>query len=855
MNIEFNIDFNTKWGEELYVTGSSQALGAHDLSKALKLDYSEGGKWSGKITINAVKERRLQYRYFVKNNLSGNPLEEIYFESGKPRNIVISTSTLNIERHDRWCGNSGIAPFLSAPFSDVFFAEGSAQYSFTHKVNNELIISAMLPNLPIQYKVLLCGNTKELGEWNPKKGVEMTRVEGLRWETSLQVEKAGSLEFKFVVCCPDGSIIWEEGENRSLETKKIGKHSTIVAEEGTIKIKLETPRYAGCAVPLFALRSKESHGIGDTADFKLFIEWIASTGQKVIQLLPINDTTQNGEWGDSYPYNCISTIAINPIYINLKALGELKDKKLEKELHREAVVLNHNYFVDYPEVYRSKMRYCRAIYSQERENTVAEPLYYTYIKENREWLFPYALFCALRDKFKSTDFTTWKEYATYDRDFIEKLFAAKTRQKAEESSLQESLREDALFYIYLQYHLHKQFTEVKEYAHKCGVILKGDIPIGISSNGVEAWQYPQYYNFGQQAGAPPDYFSEKGQNWGFPTYNWDEMAKDGYNWWKVRLNHLAEYFDAYRIDHILGFFRIWEIPTGISDGRYGHFHPAMPLSRDEIYNAGLEEPFKRFTITVSQDNAIDAEREVSALFIEDPYQKGKYHPMISAMDGAAFALLTEREKKLFRRLYEDYFYSRHNEFWYKNAVKKLQQLIAATNMLACGEDLGMLSESVHRCMENLHILSLELMIMPKQPGVEISDPRLYPYLSVCATSTHDSETLRMWLGERLGTKGNALKESSTPENPEYEDDAPVQECIKVLEQNLGSDSMLAIFPLQDWLAIDENTRNRYVSSERINNPADPHNKWRYRIHLGIEQLIAAKQLNRKILHLIEKSGR
>ena len=292
------------------------------------------------------------------------------------------------------------------------------------------------------------------------------------------------------------------------------------------------------------------------------------------------------------------------------------------------------------------------------------------------------------------------------------------------------------------------------------------------------------------------------------------MEKDNYTWWKNRFSHFATYFDAYRIDHILGFFRIWEIPVEYRSGLMGHFYPALPLSKENLASWGF------------------ANMGLTGLFIEDPYSKGKYHPMIGGMQSEEFTLLTRAEQESYKNLYHDYFYKRHNEFWYNNAMKKLQQLIASTNMLTCGEDLGMLNESVSRCMTNLNILSLELQIMPKEYGVDLGNPAGYPYLSVCTTSTHDCETLRMWLGQRNGTS-----------------DATPQECLKVLEKNLASPSMLAIFPLQDWLSIDGTLRNPDATSERINIPAVPDHYWKYRMHLTIEELLAAEDLNKTIKEL------
>lgn len=799
MIITFSIGYNTVWGEELFVTGSSSALGNNDIQKALPLSYAGDGIWQGSIRCNPAEEGPVSYSYFVKGP-SG-----IHHEAGKRRSIAPGSSTVSIIADDSWQGNSAEAPFLSAPFADVFFADNSCPHTVTHLYDNELILRVTVPNIPKGGEVMVCGAPAELGEWNPNKALPMMRMENLKWEKGFTASrKSGKVwEFKFIIKTSEGEFIWEEGENRSLTIPRIPKHTTVIKEYSGAAFPATRPRYSGVAVPVFSLRSSTSHGIGDLADLKKLAGWAGRNGLSMIQLLPINDTTAYLTWRDSYPYNCVSTQALHPIYINLEAVGKLKEKSLMAQMEEEGKSLNCGEFLDYEAVWNSKMKWLKAIYAQEKEKSFAEPGCRTFMESNREWLLPYAAFSALRDRHGSADFRSWGEYSQFSWEMVERLAGGES-----------SLHEEIHFYIFVQYHLHKQMVQAKESAHKCGVALKGDIPIGISRCSVEAWQYPHLFNFSQQAGAPPDFFSADGQNWGFPTYNWDEMEKDDYTWWKNRFAHFADYFDAYRIDHILGFFRIWEIPVEYRSGMKGHFSPSLPFSEDELASWGFRDADKR------------------TLFVEDPYQKGKFHPMIGGEQSEAFALLTHGEQEAFRRLHYYYFYQRHNEFWYNSAMKKLQQLIASTNMLTCGEDLGMLNESVSRCMNNLKILSLELQIMPKDLGTGLGNPATYPYLSVCTTSTHDCETLRMWLGQRNGTG-----------------DASPQECYSTIATNMAAPSMLAILPLQDWLSIDGKLRKADASSERINIPAVADHYWRYRMHITIEELAKARELNKKIREL------
>src|SRR5574344_600058 len=829
MIIKFRINFKTQPGEQVYITGSSLILGNYDPDRAFRLTRSESDEWNGEIMCDPVKERLLYYKYFVKTSEN-----TIYFEAGGGRRLALNSATAKIETRDQWQGNTAEAPFLTDPFSHVFSGLECSPYTQTHKRNYELIVRVVIPNVPKDCSIYVCGSSKEMGEWKPENAANMARLKGLKWIASFPIEneQGKTWEYKFVRKNDvTGEYTWEDGLNRTLAIPQVSKHETLIIAHSSANFNTGKPKFAGCVVPVFALRTKKSCGIGEIEDLKPLVDWAKQVGMSVIQTLPINDTLEHMNWQDSYPYNSISSIALHPLYLSISPLGHIKDKQKAKDFSEEIKSLNRRASVDYEDVLEFKMRYFRTLYNQNKDDTVAQPEYYKFVKSNKEWLYPYAVFCALRDKNKTADFRKWKKYSIFSQADVDKLSSGKSE-----------IKDDVSFYVYLQYHLHNQMTEAIDYAHANGIALKGDLPIGISRNSVDAWQHPQYFNFGQQAGAPPDYYSAEGQNWGFPTYNWEEMARDNYKWWKKRMRKMSDYFDAYRIDHILGFFRIWEIPYPLDGGKAGHFHPVLPLDIEDIESYGLPVPKnqdKKDLKKIAEEN----------LFMEDPYNKCKWVPCICAKESREYKGLTAAQRKSFDALYDTFFYKRNNDLWYHNAMKKLQQIIAASNMLACGEDLGMLAEPVRRCMADLKILSLELQIMPKN-NTDFADPVTFPYLSVCSTSTHDSETLRMWLGRRLKTI--AYKSEETGET--YYDATPA-DCEKVLKNNLASPSMLAIFPLQDWISISEKNRNRFAYSERINNPAVPHWMWKYRMHITIEQLQEATALNNQISKLIKESNR
>lgn len=657
-------------------------------------------------------------------------------------------------------------------------------------------------------------------------------------------------------------------------------------------------RVAGVAVPVFALRSDSGFGIGDFGDLKKLIDWAVTTHMGAVQILPINDTTITGTWTDSYPYNSISIYAFHPQYVDLRQLPALNDEKAAAEYEAKRTELNSLAKIDYEKVNDAKRAYLRLIFNQEGKKILASAGFKIFFKNNSEWLRPYAAFSVLRDRFGTPDFNKWTEFSTYNAEEIQKFTDSKNKNYKE-----------VTFYYFLQYELHIQLLDASNYAREKGIILKGDIPIGISRQSVEAWVEPFYFNMNGQAGAPPDPFSKNGQNWGFPTYNWDIMQQDGLKWWLKRFRKMSEYFSAYRIDHILGFFRIWEIPMHSVHGLLGQFSPALPMSSSEIESYGL--PFQKdfmtkpfineqllqqsftsealqlvkdvFVTNVHHDiyemrPEYDTQRKIEAyfkgktsdediairealyslisnvLFVPDHKNPELYHPRIGVQDDYIFSRLQAYEKEAFNNLYNHYFYHRHNQFWYEEAMKKLPKLIDATQMIVCGEDLGMVPDCVPWVMNQLQILSLEIQSMPKDPAHEFGILDLYPWRSVCTISSHDTPTFRGWWEEdKTLTQrfyNNVLrKEGVAPEK------ATGDICTQIVTEHLQCPSLLCILSLQDWLGTDEDIRYPIATDERINVPANPRHYWRYRMHVTLEQLLSADDFNNKIIAMIDESGR
>ena len=891
MRIIFQINYRTRENQKLYVVGSIPELGGWQSTKGKEMVNVSDGIWQLSIEISA---REITYRYIVVGN------GEIIHEPWKRRHSVTFDSSRPVcLLHDYW----QLVPPDSALYSSAFTKNLFARHDSAHSsedMERQLVIRTLCPRVEKNQKLFISGNQTLLGNWNPEDAREMNGVNFPEWEIRLNAEEITfPLEYKFFIADETRQYCrWETGENRFLSHLPENRNATYIISGYPFRDSLPLWKGAGAAIPVFSLRSDHSFGIGDIYDLRLLIDWAVQTNLCVIQLLPIHDTTATHTWTDSYPYSAISIYALHPIYISLSNMGALKNVRQVHLFRNKQRALNSLQTVDYECVMKFKMRYCRAYFEQEKEHLLNSKAFRSFYRNNRPWLEPYAAFCYYRDKYRTADFTKWRNNAVYKPLRIQKLCNAKSK----------TVRQELSFIYFLQFVLHTQFKAVSDYAREKGVILKGDLPIGISRTSVEAWMESTYFNNEQQAGAPPDFFSATGQNWSFPTYNWEVMEKDGYSWWKKRFQKYSNYFDCLRIDHILGFFRIWEIPVDYIQGLCGHFRPALPLSVEEINTYGFVFDKRyikpriqhRFLIDLFGEKVdkvaklhlvpdaygsmelqpcCDTQRKIDqlfsdavdddsllirdglfkianeALFLEDPYKKNTFHPRISASRSYAFQGLTQKQQIAFQRLSDDFFYKRHNEFWKSEALRRLTPLVNHTDMLLCGEDLGMIPKSVQEVMDELHILGLELERTPKSIGVDFTNLRTVPYLSVCTTSTHDMEPLRNWWKENIPRtqhycetvlqKVNEASESCTSELAE-----------QIIMNHLNASSMLTIIPLQDWFALSDTLKRiKDVEYERINIPENPRRYWRYRIHISLEQLLQAKDLNRKICKMIEKSGR
>ena len=893
MKIQFCIEYYTKWGEDIRLLCTLVMKdGNKHPQEEYRLTTADGRLWETELEIEKKDAVGMEYLYAMYRDG-----ELIWTEwETAPHKMMFSEEFDRYLVNDSWRPIPDDLPLFSSAFTECMGAKEKGEpnlklYPIT------LQLRVVEPRLRKGEYLGICGSSPQLGEWRVAQ--RMHEIALQEWAINIDASLLyNEVEYKYVVVNDQNNIIrWEEGKNRTLRSPQLGMKQMWLKTDSRPNLNYANWKVAGVVIPVFSLRSNGSFGVGDFGDLKALIYWAVRTKMHAIQILPVNDTMTVGTWKDSYPYNAISIYAFHPIYCDIRQLPRLHDKLEMEKFMMAQQELNALPQMDYERVISQKMRYLRLVYEQEGANTLETADYQQFFSSNKDWLIPYAAFCYFRDTYNTAYFPTWPKHSKYNKRSIERLCAPNS---AEYHAI--------AFYFYVQYLLHLQLLDVRNTARQQGVIIKGDIPIGISRDSVEAWTDPHLFNLDEQTGAPPDPFSADGQNWGFPTYNWEAMAEEGYSWWRRRFQKMAEYFDAYRIDHVLGFFRIWSIPMHSVHGLLGQFSPSLPMSIPEIESYGLkfrheqmtrpyitdkivEEIFgyKKELITLlyldrRSDGRYDLKAEYGSqrkiqqmfegkeseddqqvrdglytlasnvLFVPDRKYPELYHPRIMAHKDFAFKELPAHEQEAFRRLHNDYYYRRHNDFWYEGAMKKLPALTQSTRMLVCAEDLGMVPACVPWVMNQLRIISLEIQNMPKQEGLEFGLLQDNPYRSVCTISTHDMAPLRQWWDEDEGRAQRfyniALHNDGPAPHP-----APGWLCEDIVARHLFSPSVLCLLSWQDWLSMDEQLRLKNPFAERINIPANPRHYWRYRMHLSIEQLLCANDFNDKVAAMIENSGR
>ena len=646
----------------------------------------------------------------------------------------------------------------------------------------------------------------------------------------------------------------------------------------------------GVLVPVSALRTSASLGIGEFADLPPLAEWCADVGLDLIQILPVNDTG----WQPS-PYSAQSAFALHPLYLRIESLPEYRNlspaDRTEVDAAIAALRAAHDGAprIDYGAVLEAKTAVERLVYDRSAGDEAVRSAVHDFVCGN-SWVREYAAYRVIKAECSGASWKEWPEFRDPTPDVMGVIWSDERRLP------------ELRFHAWLQMRLDEQLSAAAEAVSSVGVLLKGDLPILINEDSVDTWAHRTYFSTRLRAGAPPDAQSPTGQNWGLPIYDWTELARDDYHWWKERLRQADRYYAVYRIDHVLGFFRVWSIPADDVTGYLGHFNPGAAASRERLNEAGLDHhrirwlaephirgPQVREQLGDEADTAIDlaleqiegedlylfgpgigGERDVLALDCSQPardWLAGQYRdralvrlehdrfvPVWWFTSCSRYATLSEDERRGFQAL-ADELRSESERLWEEQGRRLLTFMRETTGMLACAEDLGAIPDCVPGVLADLGILGLRIPRWArrwKEAGRPHIRPADYPLLTVCAPSVHDTSTMRGWWREDDDRHG-FWASLGLPGEPPEEYDPPTARLVT--RGLLRTGSALCVFQIQDLLALVDGLVPEDPLRERVNTPGTVSGEnWSYRT-TPLPDLCAHDELRDVLRGLFEERRR
>lgn len=636
----------------------------------------------------------------------------------------------------------------------------------------------------------------------------------------------------------------------------------------------------GVAVPLFSLRSEKACGVGDLFDLVALAKWCAQVGLDLIQILPLNDTGRN-----SSPYSACSAFALNPIYIHLPAVEG--SAAFVAEIAGACELYNAKSQIAYHEIYTFKLSLLRQIFNNRRAQISEDALFTTWCDDN-PWVHGYVAYCVQKGVHDQRPWREWGRYLDPTPDDFDQIW----RDHAE----------DCAFYAWVQYALEQQFRRVIKALNRLGVRLKGDIPILIDEDSADVWAERRFFDLRHRAGAPPDMFGELGQNWGFPCYNWEALEATDYEWWRRRLSQAAKFYHAYRIDHVLGFFRIWQVPEAEVTGVFGSFEPDVALSISALQKAsGLTaEQLRQLAAPRVAGRALRGRMDAGALREIEPYlqpvaddaesvtlapelgesaitrldiseaarqallaiyrdrvflpaegRKTALTPCWYGLQSGRFAALPEGARRGIGELVEQNQLKRE-ALWEKTGRVRLKVMAEHADMLVCAEDLGVIPRCVPGVLESLAVYGLRVDRWTKhfsKAGEPYFTPAEFPRLSVVTTSTHDTSTLRGWWEElHLDRRAYFRFIGAVGECPEF---LTTELTAAIIRRAFAANAAFCIIPLPDLFALHYDLRTETPEEERVNVPgAVSEGNWSWRMKISLEHLLEYDAFNAYVERLV-----
>ncbi|KAK8919301.1 4-alpha-glucanotransferase DPE2 [Platanthera zijinensis] len=713
--------------------------------------------------------------------------------------------------------------------------------------------------------------------------------------------------YKYCQSCKKGDISLEIGPYRELaldmSSSSLPKYVTL--SDGSFRA---TPwRGAGVAIPMFSVRTNEDLGVGEFLDLKLLVDLAVESGFHLIQLLPINDTSVHGMWWDSYPYSSLSVFALHPLYLRVQLLSENIPDNLKQEILMEKKRLDKK-DVDYEATMAAKLAIAKKIFIMEKDQILNSSLFIKFVSDNEEWLKPYAAFCFLRDFFGTSDHSQWGRFAEFSKEKLEKLLSKDTLHY-DVICFHYYIQ----FHLHLQatnFSLERCVICSKHSSYSTNFLsyfyLFLLVYYCLFSESTSGGGGPFFFNLvGQQWSSPTTSCKEFGMtNFGEYKARLTSVSPRGT---AARPDSIlaSTRIDELRLHNITNIPGTYHPSVGCSTVRqkrcgirpYDLFRTPKTnqkhLEQRSPCFLNQKQPSSKTTLAVTVANftsllnnpsrehcqhphkpitklATKAQQPSSSLcvqiliilyfamknivLIRDCEEHGKFYPRFNLEDTSSFQKLDDHSKHVLKRLYYDYYFHRQEILWRENAMKTLPALLSSSDMLACGEDLGLIPSCVHPVMQELGLIGLRIQRMPSEPGLQFGIPSQYNYMTVCAPSCHDCSTMRAWWEEDEERRCRFFKDVIGS------NDEPPSQCTPevanfILQQHFLAPSMWAIFPLQDVLALKEEYTDRPANEETINDPTNPKHYWRFRMHVTLESLLGDEDLKITIKDLVASSAR
>ena len=652
-------------------------------------------------------------------------------------------------------------------------------------------------------------------------------------------------------------------------------------------------RLLGVVTPVGALRSGKQTAVGEFPDLANFALLCKKMKVGLIQLLPVNDTGY-----ESSPYFSLTAFALHPLYLRIADIPEAAEFKakaaaIDKEYGKETRF-------PYQQVLRAKMTLLRTIYAENLvaiEHKAASGGSLAAWIEQNPWVKEYAVYRRLKQVNAERSWKEWPDHQVMTGEAIAAMWNDRT------------LREEHLFWAWVQAAADAQFSAAARAVADAGIVLEGDLPILMNDDSCDVWAHPEIFIQELSAGAPPDMYSPEGQNWGFPLYNWEAQTKDDYAWWRRRLAVAGKYYQAYRIDHVLGFFRIWASSRSDYSSKMGRFAPYTPITAGDLKKLGFDKSrirwasrshiptgelwdalranwgsllneddiaaaakkiFSRALDRVGGEELwlfkkkIKGEKDIDALDLHPairPYlfnawhdrlflefEKGKFFPLWYYRNSRAYTTLSETEKQNLEELIARR-QAKSEKIWEAQGKKLLSVLAESSRMLPCAEDLGAVPACVPRVLNKLKILGLRVVRWHRQwdrDGQPYVPFAEYPELSVCTAAVHDSSTIREWW-EREANQEQFSGFIGVPSLPKVYNPGVAK---TILLKTAAARSRFRVFQIQDLLHLSNNWYAEDPAAERVNVPGSNNEfNWTYRLPASVEELVKDKDLTRAVAEL------